>query len=268
MNKLNVKNTTFVSGLWLIDGNQKRDFNHYFEYLPATLKHIAGGQLLFFYERQQVLEKVKEIATALNIEIRPVKLNIDDLPYSHCSLQALQACQNMNLDYVERLKFPLKDKGSKHYRREYSKSGPDAYQQILSLWFSKIRLVSEIAIKENHFQTDYFAWIDASFGRFDNKRHGWKLEDCEFDTDRLNHYSSNMYYKDQKLPLNASFLYTNVEIWQKLDFLFDQKLQGALQENYAHDEETILGLVHSEHPELFFDFTARKRGFLKRLLGL
>jgi hypothetical protein len=130
-------------------------------------------------------------------------------------------------------------------------SGLDAYQKIITIWMSKIALVTQRALVENPFGTEDFAWIDASVSRFNGRRAGWNFAKAAQPDGQLLHYANCMRYQGDVLPINASCMIADRGTWTCVNEAFAAKLAEHADDDYAHDEETILGFVHRDNPDLF-----------------
>lgn len=255
---------TYCTGYWLVSGNAKRTPGYYEKYIPRTIRMISGCRLIVFYSEDAVLDLVKSHAQAHRVAIHGVRVPIPELPAYPYRSQLLQGCRAMkDGEYLADPQRFRKEKGVKHYLRDYRGSGEDNYQDIITIWMSKIPLMAERAITLNPFGSDHFAWIDASIARFKHSRSNWNFMRLSFDEGALYHYDNDTHCMGQPIQINASFLLAHKDIWQRVGDLFRRQLETSIGDPYAHDEETILNLVLKSNPELFKLAGRNYRGYRK-----
>jgi hypothetical protein len=245
--------TTFVMGFWYVHMNKKHDKNHYLKTLPSTLALISGKPLVFFYDDDDIRQMVEE-TVGPQARVLFIRRSVEDLPTYALSVDYLQSCQKQDNDELHRQN---DQKGLIHYKREYRSSGPDSFRRVFSIWTSKVFLVEEVA-GENPFGTRRFAWMDASFSRFNQDP-----SLLHYDDERFNTIHNSMRFRGQTLYSNASFLLASADVWSHIIPLYSSVLYNeASRDNYCHDEETLLFLVKKSHPDLFAQFTQQgKEGF-------
>lgn len=249
--KLDLENTTFCSGLWIIPNGTKKTHDDYIKLLPKSLKMIRGSNLFFFYNNKNIKDIVSRCAENYDINLKLIKIELNELPSYSYADKFINNCELMGLDQFPRPTLYCKEKGVIHYWREYKDGGPDVYLKMNSIWLSKVFLVSDYCIADNVFKTDNFAWIDASVSRFNSKRINWKFQNLHVQPDGIHHYDSGMRYFGRKLPINASFLYGNKKCWGDLRKLYMDTMDKSVNSAYAFDDEVILGLCHEQMPFLF-----------------
>ena len=277
MPTLDRHNVTFCTGYWHIQGNTKHNLAHYLKYIPRTCRLIRGNNLILFYEDDRKFELFKRYAQRYRIKLVGIKIAVTDLPIYSQSKDLLAACKAMDLDRLAEVSKEIhREKGYIHLHRDYLSSGEDNYRKVISIWMSKIPLVVDFAIKQNPFNTDYFAWVDATISRFSKHRHNWNFMRLGYDRDALFHYKGKMHYQGRQMNINASFLLANVNDWQTLHTLFMDKIRESFGRPYAHDEETLLNEILHEHPGLFHDvgrlsyqsYLDRTKNYFRRLMPL
>jgi len=243
-----LKDVTFVSGLWLVDRNPKRSAAHYFEHLGATLEMIGGGNLLFFYNDERIKAVVSEGAERSQIALQCV----------HCPIEELAAYDKakamISRFSPEKSKWlsESEEKTFNHYWRDFKIGGPRVLGDMTSIWMSKISLVAESSILINRFSTHNFCWVDASISRFEKRRTGWDFTRLDLDGSRIAHYGSKLSCRGRQLPLNASFIYGGAGAWREFNALYQKVLGEKVYDNdYLHDEETIISYCVEQQPGLF-----------------
>ena len=236
--------TTYISGYWIIDNNKKNGKTHYLDKLPKTLELIKDSNLIFYYNEDEVAELVKN---NFNGNLKLIKKSIDDLPTKNIAEEYLESGKQQNNEALSKININ-NEKGLTHYQREYIKSGPDIYKNLFTIWTSKLFIIEE-CIKTNPFNSEYFAWIDASASRFNiNNIFYHKQYD---DTAIFNPGYSKMKYYGINLNICAYFMIAHHKKWNDLLPIYKNKLEECKTSKYCHDEETILQLVYQNNKELF-----------------
>ena len=247
--EINLKRITFCTGFWHIPQNKKRSLQHYLDQLPATIEMIENGKLLVFHNDLEFLSLCNSCAERHNVRVVGKQIPLSQLPYFRVGDALLASCKAINRGGVSGQS--VREKGIIHYNRDYLESGEESYKHLMSIWMSKVPLISRHAIAMNPFGTPKYAWIDCSISRFNNWRENWNFLALPYNNEKIYHYKNNMKYYAERLKLNASFLCGSIKTWKRLDQLFEQYLFSHLSDAYAHDEETILNFVINDHSDLF-----------------
>ena len=261
----------YISGYWPLAGNQKKPESHYLTLLPETLTPLRGASLTFYSNDPAVLDRVNAQSERVGICCESRLRQVEDLPAWSLPGELVQACERMNLEAWPKPRHFGGEKGSKHYWRDFKGSGPQVYRQLLSIWMSKISLVSDEARNQLDSPTvadppSSLAWIDASLSRCNGTRRQWRywrVKDC---AGRLSHYRSSMRCFGVPLPVQAGFLSAEACVWLELEALFLEAAAAAASMAYAHDEETVLAECRRRRPKLFHAIDAPRRLLPKRLL--
>ncbi len=226
---------TYVTGLWLVDGNAKRSREHYLILLPRTLRFLQGQNLVFYHDDDEVLQIAEKFRFR---SFKPVKRAVSQLPkYEH----ALKVAANTAFFDHTAFPFRWREKGLAHHAREYVSGGPDVYAKMLAIWLSKIDLVCEQAAGG----AGHYCWIDASVARFCQSRSMKGMIDLS-KSDVIRMYTSQMAYKGEKLKFNASYMMGQPEKWQILQNKFDRQLEYLMNDNYPLDEEVVMHCLDSD----------------------
>lgn len=142
------------------------------------------------------------------------------------------------------------EKGVNHYNYFVRGQEPDICARNLTVWLSKIDMVYEaISGADRGFRV--YAWVDAGISRVNGKRTNWDFTKLGPHEDQISHYGSNMRYLGQRLPISAGYLAARIGAWRELHKEFYKVLPCMDEATYMHDEETLLGEIHSRRPELF-----------------
>jgi|APSaa5957512576_1039674.scaffolds.fasta_scaffold02441_6 hypothetical protein len=248
---MNKNDVTFCTGFWYVvtgSGEPARhSFSHYINCMTNTFELLKDSNIIFFYEDENILNRVEKYVNSDNFEVR--KIEISDLPTWEVSKFYLESCKRQDYEALKKIN-NIGEKGVRHYRDEYKKSGEISYRKIFTIWSSKIFLVDRL-IEENIFGTNNFSWVDISYGRFKEKRDRWNFAELDFDDNHIYHYNSNMKYFGKKIDLNASFLFGHRNSWDKFILLYKTQIDQTRNSSYAHDEETIINLFYEDNINLF-----------------
>ena len=246
---------TYVVGLWIVAGNTKRSREHYFDRLPATLRLLKNKRVIFLYDDDMVAEFAKQHLDTSFYKFEKISLS-NMIEMTNASKLVEQAKQFQIASFA-RMKA---EKGLTHYRRDLTDSGEQVYKQVLSIWLSKVFLVTDIAISKNPFQTASFAWVDASLSRLNNDGVNQMLRE-PVDPWKVLLARSGMRYKGKRLRFSAGFILATAENWQKLRGVYDRELTKSLNEPYPIDEEVLLTRTSYQNPDLLdnFKFIKKKR---------
>jgi hypothetical protein len=240
---------TYVTGYWMLPKNAKYPIEHYQEQIPQSMKMIAKRKLVLYYDDPRTEAMFAEACRPLDIRLHPKRVSVEALPaYRHANA-LVECCRSMQWEEFDRAPLRGSEKGLIHHRRDLMGSGEEIYRKLITIWMSKVALTSQVASEGR--DATYFAWMDASIARFNGLRTNWNFPVQAFAAEALNHYASSMTYRGERLPLNASFMLGTPAVWAAVNRAFDARLEASLSDAYAHDEETVLGLVHRERPELF-----------------
>jgi hypothetical protein len=238
----------YVSGLWLIQNNVKRSPDHYFQNLPGTFSLIKGQRLVFHYDDESVINEVSRLAREFQITLEPVKINIQELECWVWASRFVDGCQAMRLNELRFLDDHAGEKGVAHFRRDLQKGGKSSYERMLTIWLSKVSIVTGLA---NNSSDRSIAWIDASIARFNHDRENWDFTKLKSVPGCISHYGNRMSFYGKRLPLNAAYLEGNCKAWNTLYSLYNEILPKAARMPYGHDEETVLSECVTRSPELF-----------------
>jgi len=259
--KLTNGNATFVTGLWHIKESVKRDLDYYFKRLPETLNMLGNSNIVFFYAGENILQFVEKNLKTNNF--KAIKIDVADLPTYELSKFYLQSCKNQDNAHLKRVS-KGKEKGLKHYKRDYKQSNEDVFRKLFTVWTSKLFLI-ESTIQKNPYNTDFFAWTDASISRFFTLRKNWNFMQQAYSSKFIYHYHSDMKYYGERCKLNASFMLGHKNKLLKLISLYRDQLKKSKNSNYAHDEETLLHLLHKENSRLFRYIDSSQPRFLNNI---
>jgi len=258
---------TFCIGYWRIDNNKKRSIGHYSEHLPETLKMLSGRNVIYFYNDERNRKQTEDIAKKYNINIISRKIAIDALPASTAAEEFLKRTEEFGGNqFLSAGRESKKEKAREHYFIDYSRGGAEAYRSMLSVWLSKVLLVSKI-VDENPFGSRNFAWVDASISRFNKKRDYYNINRLNDAGGRISFYRGKRGKNLKKLILNASYLSGDREAWSKLLEIYKKEMAYQQYELYPNDEETVLDICCLRSPSLFRMINPKKNIMLIRLLS-
>ena len=259
---------TYVSGHWMLAHSPKNPVEHYYKLIPKTLAMLAGSRLVFFYDDPELLQFVENHALDNGIDLVPAEKPIDELPARDLSEGFAASCERMGLDAFPEPEYKNKEKGVIHYWRDWKRGGPRFYKGLLTIWLSKVSLVSEAIEKsQDLYLGGYFAWVDASVARVSRKRRNWDFTRVRLPKAQVSCYKNDMRYFGGTLPVSASFLGGGAAVWPEMERRFLLKARASLDTAYAHDEETILSAVYLDDPDLFNRFGGAPRYHRRKILS-
>ena len=230
--------TLYITGYWPLVANPKNNLQYYSHQRLATQKLLKDKDVFEYdvtthrmsslpgwHASEEYANHVKAAATS-------------------CAQQKRDLGPDINYyEWFEGDKTPI------HLYRDYMDSDYDTYRKMLAIWFSKVYLVSQM-VDRYRYRYDQFAWVDASFARFNRN-----LE-FDYDKDVIIHYPSKMRQGIHHLKLNASFMQGTAEAWDKVVDLYHYALITLAKDEYhAHDEETVLHNVITHFSQYFDEVT-------------
>ena len=240
-------NITYVTGLWHIANNPKRDFETGYKALVTDLLQtvIPGQNILFYYGDEKVMQFVQKSNTR-GCTIIFEKISISSLPTYEIGKEYVVSCTRQEAENKQ-LRTVLKRMSSEERAREKGvvhavrdlKSG--AYHELFTVWTSKIFLVQD-AIRRTAFSESndsQFAWIDAGVHRFGLDPLVYRDDTRQVESVHL-FRSPTMLFMGAPLPVSASFMIGGSKAWGDLHREFLYQLQNLKHTVYGHDEETIL----------------------------
>jgi len=236
---------TYCVGLWLVPGNKKRSREHYLAHLPKTLELLKNKKVIFLYDDDSILEFVRAKIETKYFFAKKVLVN--EMRAHHHIDQLIASAKKFKIVKFARLKA---EKGLIHYNRDLIGSGEDAYKTILAVWLSKVFVVHDIAIKKNPFNTNAFAWVDASLSRVAINRNSANFVDVSA-TDKVLMRGSGMRYKGKQINFSAGFILATIENWRMLNKHYSEEFSKAIYEPYPNDDETLLHKISMKHSHLF-----------------
>ncbi len=261
MSKPNVQSVTYCTGYWHLPGNTKRSPEHYRERLPKTLRMIRGSEMVVFHDDPAVLAMFQSAALDADVAVTGQRIALADLPAYRHGPALLACCKSMDparfqFDYPD----PGKEKAVNHYLRDYLKSGEESYMGLMTIWMSKVHLVTRTIDLRKSDDSGFLAWIDTSVSRFNRLRANWDFAKVPFGASSIHHYGTSTHFMGEKLGVNASFLVAHVNVWPKILALFESELVASLKDQYAHDEETLLHRIRLKQPHLFTRIGGKYQG--------
>ena len=244
--------TTYICGYWKINENVKHSYEkHYKKLIPKTLNILKDCNIIFFYDNEEILMDIKKHVQTKNIIYK--KISIESLGTYELSKDYLKACKLQDNNKLKKIN-SINEKGLVHYSREYMRSGEKSFRKVFTVWTSKLFLLDQI-MKENPFNSDYFAYIDVSASRVNVDKKYFTQHYLE---NNIYHFTTNlMRYYGIHLPIKGFFLIAHKNSWNKLIPLYKKQLELSKNSKYGHDEETILYLIWKEHKYLFCDITKK-----------
>lgn len=242
-----MNHTTFIMAFLNFKNNKRHNLDHYKKCIPRTFRIMPNSKIIFFYNDDEIFELIKRRCKTKTIIGK--KIMVNHLPTFEICKNYTNSLKNLNIKNHQQYQLNI-EKGLTHYH-EMLNTGEDIYHLILTVWTSKLFLIKQI-IQDNPFKTNYFSWIDISLGKTKDKRNNWNWMTNIYPNDKISFYGSNMTYYGKKLNLSAGFIYGNKDNFEKLFELYKKKLIEKENDNYGHDEETLLNLIYQENENLFY----------------
>lgn len=218
----------------------------YVRLMPESLKMISGSRLVFYYEEDFIGTLVTRLCENYNIELSLVRREIAQLPRRR-EAQLIAACAD---DKEPQAKSVGREKGLGHFRGMILNDDRSEYEDNLTIWLSKIDLVMESCARIPSDVTGV-AWMDIGIAKFNYLRRNWRFNAVQPVDEAMQHYSSPMRLRGEKLPLNASFLQAAPDKWSDVSEAYAVALGDVCGDSYPHDEETVLAVVVRQNPEFF-----------------
>lgn len=242
----------------MISGNIKRNRDHYIDHLPKTLDLLKNKKVIFFYDDDEILEIVKASIDTEYFVAR--KLLVSEMWAQQYIDQIVACSKKFKILSWARVKA---EKGVVHYRRDLLGSGEEAYKSILTIWLSRIFIVTDIVIEENPFDTPNFAWVDASISRL-RKSSAARIVDKTVVPDKVLMNGSRMRYQGRRLNYSGGFILASLEDWKNFRGLFSRELLDSIQDTYPFDDEVLIHKISKKHGHLF-QRTWRHKTLTKKL---
>ena len=247
---------TIITGFWTVNTNRKKDLSHYKKNIPDAIKSYKYCNVIFYYNDEEILNIVKK-SILPQTKICFKKIEIHDLPTWHTAWIYTQKCRWQNLEKLSKLvngKPKLFFERGYYNKRNllqlksntYTLKGELNFQQLFTIWTSKFYLIEE-AIKDNKFNTKNFAWNDSVWNsnfilNFMNETQKNKIIHC---------YNKNFTCKNQRILMCAGRLVGNKKTFLKYINLFKTILEEYKDDDYGHDEETLLQQCYNKDKTLF-----------------
>ena len=250
----NLNKITFVTGFWQIANNVKHPLAHYQRTVWRTCRLIQGGRLVLFQAAPETIELFEAPARRHGVSLHPVSMPLENLPGWVWSAGLVRLAQATDVTSLESQGHIFNEKAVSHIRRNLEGTKANAYRCMQAINTSKIELIQGYVMPHNPFNTSWFAWVDASAGRFNRLRRGWDFLARAYDQPALYHYGSPMRVRGVELPLNGSILVAPRHVWQTLEPLFKKTVEKVLtddEEPYPYDNEILLALIIAQRPDLF-----------------
>jgi hypothetical protein len=249
---------TYVTGYWFVKNNAKRSYTSYLKIIENTFIMLKNCNIVFFYNESQVLDDIIPLVKTKNIIF--IKRPIENMKTFDISNNYINACKQNGKNLLPYSK--SQEKGKRHYNRECNKAGFDAYRKIFTIWTSKLFLLEEI-MNLNPYKTANLCWIDSGISKFpiidpaDQKLdHGINIINGIFYGKRIHNKmnfieNNHMNMFGNKIPICACYFETSYEFIKTFNKIYLEFLEKYKDSNYCHDEETILAIIYSYHPNLF-----------------
>jgi hypothetical protein len=259
----------YISALWLVEGNLKRSPEHYFHHLEPTLKMIRGGNLMFFYESEDILNRVSAVAKNYDINLLPFELKLEDHPDLERSKAMAQNSCEFRMDVFADA-FPdliSNEKGFNQYFKFLNRGeNVQAYSKQLVCTIGKYSLIQK-SMEKYDFEELY--WVDVSASRFNHARKNFDFCEIPIRKDAIHHYSSSQKIFGQTQKVQGSVLFGNRKAWESFAALYDETFRAYIDSGctYPATDEPLMTLCHLKNPDLFERVDSEERTLLHKAVG-
>ena len=248
INTINKDELTLVMGYWEIKSNTKKEHKEYLNHLKDILpKLVDYYEIIFYYNDNNLFKFIKKIIKEdnLKINIRFIKSKIEELPTYSASNEAINNFKKSDIVDLKS-KYNIREKGVVHYLRELEQSGENVYKKLFTVWTSKLFLIEQL-LNENVINTKYVGWCDISITRCQDKfRRECIFDEMSLNLNKVNFISNTMQYYGKVLPVSAGIIIGNKNKMSELIKYYKLEFNEIINENYCHDEETILGRLYDK----------------------
>lgn len=248
----NDKRLTLVFGYWEIKENSKHNIEHYKENIKKTFSLLKNYDIIFFHNNNKYIDIIKNILDKSN-NIKFIYRNIEELPVYKYSYKLLKLCKNQNNNLLNEIN-KGNEKGLVHYNREL-KNGNNNYKKIMSIWFSKLYLVKE-CIEQNYYNNNDIAWCDISITKLPNKiLKSTNFYELDSTSNKIIIFNNLMKYRGNQLTIGAGYIQSNKNKFMDFINKYINEFEN-LNENYCHDEETVMNFVYNKNKDDFIVLNA------------
>ena len=248
INRVNKDELTLVMGYWEIKSNTKKDHKSYLVHLKDILpKLVDYYEIIFYYNDKSLLKFIEKTIKEDNIKIniRFIKAKIEDLPTYSTSSEAINNFKKSDIEDLKS-KYNIREKGIVHYLRELEQSGENVYKKLFTVWTSKLFLIEQL-LNKNVINTKYVGWCDISITRCQDKfRRECIFDEMSLNLNKVNFISNTMQYYGKTLPVSAGIIIGDKNKMSELIKHYKLEFNEIINENYCHDEETILGRLYDK----------------------
>ncbi len=255
----------YVSGLWIIPGNLKRNRQHYLDLLPETFELLRGQKLAFYCDADDVKKSAIDLAQQLGITLFIQHVSLAELPYPQLIHRNSEIIRPGNFDVWARAFQGLgSNEKALNQLRFQSDSTNTSYPQLVTCWTSKPFLIGKAI--SNYDYTEY-VWVDASLARYDFKIIG-DFRRWVINSEQLSHYSSRMKLFGKRQPLRGGCLGARKATWLRVIAAYDSTFHDFFARKCPHpvDDEILFALCEAKYPELFH-CTNPTRTWLHKVIG-
>lgn len=236
------KLVTIVSGYFEIPGMPHHPVSYYQKHIEMTVtflqKYGGNTQVIFYHNLDLENHPLNETWRTSGFVFR--KINIHELPGANVSRPLKNLC-------LAGPKIDRKNNKCKYLHEKLSRS--ESFVDVLAIWFSKLPLLERV-IRENPFNTVYFAWFDCGI----RYRLGPRIHKYELSRYTVGTPKSGMRYGptpkdkediDRKVGHRMGLVAGPGHKLLKVIKLHEAKLQEILTENlpFCYDEELVLAEV-------------------------
>ena len=263
---INIENDyCIITGYWVVKNNQKNNEGHYINLLKEFIKNLNNKLIYFHYDDNYIKEMVQKYNNSkiesLRNKIEFIKISLEELDTFNICRESISNFMKQDLEIAnDNNKYDKYEKGRNHYNRDFKIDYNDsntctnnynieAYVKMLTIWTSKLFLIRNIIEQNNH---KYYNWLDISINRCEDKfREESDFMNMPIQLNKINLFHSEMKYLNKSIKYSCGCILGDKDTFIKLIDLFNIKLIECFNENYFHDEETIIDRIRLQEPNLF-----------------
>jgi hypothetical protein len=260
----------YVTGLWIIPDNVKRNQDHYSKLLDATFKIVKDQNVLFYSDNDQILVQARALSVKYNIQLFEECVKIEDLPNAEKSRQIANNGTKFKMAPFAQLleDGTISKENGLHAAINYT-SAPElnkSFAKMTQIYLSRVGLLHRAAKNYDHKE---FIWFDVSVSRFNHSRDKADFTKWKLESNRIHHYGSIMKFFGHSQPLNASVLAGDKNAIKQLNTLFNEQVSFFCQSGctYPTDDENIHLLCYKTRPGLYKDVNFKPRNIAHKLVG-
>ncbi len=244
----------FVTGLFAEAIRNPHDAKM-LEIFDQSFAALEGHNMIAFYDEPWVLDYFRHQCFEYDLQLIAHKIAVDEMP-ANAYIQAFmkrfrsyavfQTATDASCD-------PL-DKAWNLYWRQYLLRGERGFEKWLVAKLSKIELTAILATEISTFNSEYYCWVDMDFSKWITTPEEMFHLHQPIRAGALQYFTGAYSYLGRELPLASHCLGADLFAWQRIVAVYREQIERLGHFPYAYDEEVVLSLAMSQHPEEFVHY--------------